>query len=74
MNTSLATSTPLDEALTEYSAGKISRHELESRTGLWFGDVLLEMAKRNLQLPRFNPFERYSPQQKAIYAQLLGLG
>ena len=33
------------KALAPYSSGEISRTELESKTGLWFGEVLLELAK-----------------------------
>ena len=31
------------KALTAYSSGEISRTELESKTGLWLGEVLLEL-------------------------------
>ena len=60
------------KALTAYSAGKMSRTELEDFTGLWFGDVLLELAKLELPLPRYNSSSRYTPEQKEMYDELFG--
>ena len=62
--------TQFDQALADYSAGKLSRHELQNQTGLWFGDVLLELAKRGLQLPRFDPAPSCSAGEQAIYNEL----
>jgi hypothetical protein len=59
-----------DEALSAYSAGIMSRSELEKLTGLWFGNVLLELAKRELPLPRYAPSIRYTPEQKQMYEKL----
>jgi hypothetical protein len=41
----------LDKLLSDYSTGVIGRRELEAVTGLFFGEVLAELAKRNLSLP-----------------------
>ncbi|MHB8914871.1 MAG: hypothetical protein ACYC4K_03550 [Thiobacillus sp.] len=62
----------IGEAHAAYSAGKMSRTELESATGLWFGDVLLELGKRNLPLPRFDPSVQYTPEQKELHEKLFG--
>ena len=58
------------KALIAYSSGEISRTELENLTGLWFGDVLLELAKLELPLPRFNSSSRYTPEQKKLHDEL----
>lgn len=42
----------LDKLLMAYSSGKIDRRTLEEKTGLWFGEILEELGKRGLQLPR----------------------
>ena len=60
----------IDKALAAYSAGEMPRTKLEELTGLWFGDVLLELAKRNLHLPRFSSFHTYTPEQKALYDKI----
>ena len=38
-----------------YSAGKVTWRHVADETGASFGDVLLELAKQNLVLPRVNP-------------------
>ncbi|OYY50006.1 MAG: hypothetical protein B7Y48_03985 [Methylophilales bacterium 28-44-11] len=62
----------IEKALAAYSAGEMPRTELEELTGLWFGEILFELAKRNLPLPRFSSVHTYTPEQKALYDKLFG--
>ncbi len=57
----------IEKAFAAYSTGEMPKTELEKLTGLWFGDILLELGKRNLPLPRFSSFHTYTPEQKALY-------
>jgi hypothetical protein len=36
----------LEQLLAAYSAGRISRRQLEKATGWWFGDILSALADR----------------------------
>ncbi len=58
----------IEKSLAAYSAGEMPRTELEELTGLWFGEILLELAKRNLPSSVHN----YTPEQKALYDKLFG--
>ena len=62
----------IEKALAVYSAGELPRTELGELTGLWFGEILLELAKRNLPLPRFSSFANYTTEQKALYDKIFG--
>lgn len=57
----------LDKLLAEYSGGVISRKKLEEVTGLWFGEVLAEMAKRGLALPKVNTAQKFNEKQTALF-------
>ena len=61
------------KALPAYSSGEISRTELEKTTGLWFGEILLELAKLELPLPRFSAYSRYTPEQKKLHDEFFGM-
>lgn len=60
----------LDKMLAEYSGGVISRKELEEATGLWFGEILTEMAKRNLSLPKVDTRLTYNEKQMALFNKI----
>ena len=52
-----------------YSAGKVAWRQIADETGASFGEVLLELAKRNLPLPRVSAEKR--PQQLAHFKAVL---
>lgn len=57
----------LDTLLAQYSSGAIGRRELERDSGLWFGDILAELAKRGLPLPRVDSTMHFNVAQQALY-------
>jgi hypothetical protein len=57
----------IDELMKAYSSGAITHRELEAQTGLWFGDVLGELGKRGLPLPRVDSTVHYNEKQMAVY-------
>lgn len=56
----------LDKLLAEYSAGGLSRRELEEATGLCFGDVLSALGERGLSLPRVDSTKGFNPEQMGL--------
>ena len=62
--------TYLDKILAEYSTGVVSRKKLEEATGLWFGEILAEMAKRGLALPKVNTAQKFNEKQAALFNQI----
>ena len=52
-----------------YSAGKMAWRQIADETGASFGDVLLELAKRDLPLPRVTAEKR--PEQLAHFKAVL---
>lgn len=42
----------LDMLLARYASGTMTSRELAGATGLAFGEILVELGKRNLALPR----------------------
>jgi prevent-host-death family protein len=52
-----------------YSAGKVAWRQIADETGASFGDVLLELAKRDLPLPRVTAEKR--PEQLAYFKDVL---
>lgn len=60
----------IEKALAAYSEGEMPRTELEEITDLWFGDILFELAKRNLPLTRFSSFHAYTKKQKELYDKI----
>lgn len=50
-----------------YSEGKMGTRQLMEATGIdWFGDVLVELGKRGLKLPRFDSTSDMNDEQKAM--------
>jgi len=47
-----------------YAAGKVAWKEIAAETGVAFGDLLTELARQNLRLPRVTPEKR--PEQAAL--------
>jgi prevent-host-death family protein len=47
-----------------YSSGAISWHQVSDETGAAFGDLLIELGRQNLQLPRVAAKKR--PEQQAL--------
>jgi hypothetical protein len=45
----------LDLLLAQYAGGTLTSRELWCATGLAFGEILLELGKRGLALPRVSP-------------------
>ena len=45
-------SSQLDLLLAQYAGGTLTSRELSHATGLAFGEILVELGKRNLPLPR----------------------
>ena len=56
-----------DELMKAYSSGAVTHRELEDQTGLWFGDVLGELGRRGLPLPRIDSTAHYNKKQMALY-------
>ena len=59
----------LDQPLALYSEGALSWRELSDSTGLAYGEVLVELGKRKLALPRVSPERR--PEQDALFERAL---
>lgn len=57
--------------LADFSAGKLSRSELIEATGLSFAEILTELSKAGLPLPKVRTIERATPEQKKRYKELL---
>lgn len=64
--------TKLDSLLTAYSEGRVSRRELERATGLWFGEILSEMALRQLPLPRVDTRMHFNEAQQRLFERVFG--
>ncbi|MTV37940.1 hypothetical protein [Duganella radicis] len=62
----------LDALLAAYSAGNTSRRELERATGLWFGEILSEMAFRHLPLPRVDTRVHFNEAQRRLFERVFG--
>jgi hypothetical protein len=62
----------LDQVLAAYSQGKMSRKELERATGLWFGEILVELARCRLPLPRVDTRVHFNEAQHLLYRRVFG--
>ena len=60
----------IGEAMKAYSSGVITHRELEDQTGLWFEDILGELCKRGLPLPRVDSTVHYNKKQMALYTSV----
>ncbi len=72
MKTDNAVGQELEQLLRAYSEGKSGRRELEQATGLWFGEILAELARRRLPLPRVDTRMHFNEAQRRLYEQVFG--
>lgn len=59
-----------EQLLELYSGGVLGWRQFRCSTGLAFGEVLVELGKRGLALPRVTPERR--PEQDALLERALG--
>ncbi len=57
----------LDELLNSYASGNITRRNIEEATGLWFSDILEELGRRGLQLPKVDTRIHYNDKQLMLF-------
>ena len=57
----------LDVILNSYASGNITRRNVEDATGLWFSDILEELGKRGLHLPKVDTRIHYNGKQLALF-------
>lgn len=62
----------LDQLLAAYSSGRMSRRALEKATGWWFGDILSELTRRGLPLPRVDSRVHFSEAQRRLFERVFG--
>ena len=62
----------LELLLGLYAKGTLTWRELSRSTGLAYGEVLIELGKRGLALPRVSPKRR--PEQDALFERALSGG
>ncbi|MBV6320987.1 hypothetical protein [Duganella violaceipulchra] len=62
----------LEQLLAAYSEGRISRRELEQSSGLWFGEILNELARRGLPLPRVDSRLHFNEAQRNVFERVFG--
>ena len=62
----------LDVLMAAYSAGRMGRREIEQASGLWFGQILQEMAHRHLPLPRVDARQHYNLTQQRLFERVFG--
>jgi prevent-host-death family protein len=60
----------LDKLLSDYSRGLVARKDVEGMTGLWFGEVVAEMAKRGLSLPIVGSEQKFNASQAALFDRI----
>jgi hypothetical protein len=72
VETDIVVGQELDQLLRAYSEGKAGRRELELATGLWFGEILAELARRGLPLPRIDTRAHFNAAQQRLYEQVFG--
>ena len=58
----------LDEIINSYASGKMTRRNVEEATGLWFSDILEELERRGLQLPKVDTRTHLNDKQLALYS------
>lgn len=56
-----------DDLFEAYSSGRVTRRVIEEETGLWFGEVLEEMGKRGLKLPKVDSTIHLNDKQLALH-------
>jgi hypothetical protein len=60
---------PFDLLLARYAGGTMNWRELSCATGRAFGEVLVELGRRNLALPRVSP--KRTPGQDSLLERAL---
>lgn len=61
----------LQALLADFSAGKLSRSQLIEASGLSFEELLAELGKAGLPLPKVRTVERATPEQKKQYEEFV---
>lgn len=57
--------------LKRFAAGRLTRAELQRRTGIsWYGDVLAVLRLIAMPLPIVRTYNRYNKRQKALYNEI----
>jgi hypothetical protein len=72
METATIKALDIDQLLAAYSDGRMSRRELEQATGLWFGEILSELARCRLPLPRVDTRVHFNQEQRRLFQQVFG--
>lgn len=74
MNTPLGlTEDATHDLLSKFADGLIDRHEVQAKTGLSWGEVLLAIREHGLTLPIVRTYDRYNEAQKAVYKQVFNI-
>jgi hypothetical protein len=60
----------LAERFSLYSTGHLSRKDLEKETGLDFGDIIVEMRRLGLPLPRYDNRADFNDREKELYRKI----
>jgi hypothetical protein len=53
--------------LNSYASGKITRRNVEEASGLWFSDILEELGRRGLELPKVDTRVHLNDKQLALF-------
>jgi len=72
METAAITAQDIDQLLAAYSEGRMDRRELEQATGLWFGEILSELARCRLALPRVDTRVHFNEAQQGLFQRVFG--
>ncbi|MYM86913.1 hypothetical protein GTP91_06895 [Rugamonas sp. FT82W] len=65
-------SAQLEPLLAAYSEGRIGRRELEQSTGLCFGEILSQLARCGLPLPRVDTQAYFNQAQRDLFERVFG--
>ncbi len=57
----------IDKILSDYSSGNVTHRNIEELTGLWFSDILAELKRRGLALPKVDSKVHYNEKQLSLY-------
>ena len=57
----------LNELLNSYASGKITRRNVEEASELWFSDILEELGRRGLVLPKVDTRVHLNDKQHALF-------
>lgn len=56
--------------IRRFAAGEIDRHEVEDKTGLHFGEILLLMRERGIARRRVGTYESMSGSERALFDEI----